>query len=103
MKLFKPLLIKLLSVIFLSFTLLALVNGTTTADDISVEYVDSDYWIPSTAPRQGFVTGQEADIMLSGIDFNNAGGPLLFNHQGVIASDGTRLFLADRNNNRILI
>ena len=41
--------------------------------------------------------------MLSGIDFNDAGGPLLFNHQGVIASDGTRLFLADRNNNRILI
>ena len=41
--------------------------------------------------------------MLSGVDFNNTGGPLLFNHPGNIASDGKRLLLADRNNNRILI
>ncbi len=41
--------------------------------------------------------------MLSGVDFNNAGGPLLFNHQGGIASDGEHFILADRNNNRVLI
>jgi hypothetical protein len=41
--------------------------------------------------------------MLSGIDFNRTGGGLLFNHPGGIASDGTRLLLADRNNNRILV
>lgn len=41
--------------------------------------------------------------MLSGIDFNNTGGPLLFNHQGGIASDRKHLLLADRNNNRVLI
>lgn len=50
-----------------------------------------------------FRSGQEADIMLSGIDFNNTGGPLLFNHPKGIATDGTHLLLADGNNNRILI
>jgi len=50
-----------------------------------------------------FTTGQDADILLSGIDFNNTGGPLLFNHPGNVATDGTRLLLADRNNNRVLI
>jgi len=42
-------------------------------------------------------------MMLSGMGFNNAGGPLLFNHPGLAASDGTHLLLADRNNNRVLI
>ena len=41
--------------------------------------------------------------MLSGIDFNNSGGPLLFNHPKGIATDGTHLLLADGNNNRVLI
>lgn len=50
-----------------------------------------------------FSSGQEADIMLSGIGFNDTGGSLLFNHPGTIATDGTHLLLADRNNNRILI
>ncbi len=50
-----------------------------------------------------FHTGQNADLMLSGVDFNNTGGPLLFNHPTGIASDGTRLLLCDRFNNRVLI
>ncbi len=54
-------------------------------------------------PSGWFETGQDADLMLSGIDFNNTGGPLLFNHPGTAASDGTHLLLADRNNNRVLI
>jgi len=54
-------------------------------------------------PSDWFTSGQNADVMLSGIDFNNTGGPLLFNHPGNVASDGTRLLLADRNNNRVLI
>src|SRR3989338_2703910 len=57
----------------------------------------------SKKPSGWFSSGQEADIMLSGIDFNNSGGSLLFNHPGTIATDGTHLLLADRNNNRILI
>jgi hypothetical protein len=53
--------------------------------------------------QQWFRTGQNADLMLSGVDFNNTGGPLLFNHPSGIASDGTRFLLCDRFNNRVLI
>lgn len=70
---------------------------------ISIESVDSSYAIASGETSGFFKTGQEADIMLAGVDFNNAGGSLLFNHQGGIATDGTHLILADRNNNRVLI
>ncbi len=54
-------------------------------------------------PTGWFETGQDADIMLSGIDFNNTGGALLFNHPKGIASDGKRLILSDTYNNRVLI
>lgn len=56
-----------------------------------------------------FTTGQDANILLSGIDFNNAGylntpgDGLLFNHPGNIATDGKRLLLVDKNNNRVLV
>ncbi len=50
-----------------------------------------------------FHTGMEADLLLSGIDFNDTGGPLLFNHPGLVSTDGEHLVLADRNNNRVLI
>lgn len=72
-------------------------------ETITVKATDSVYKTVQTKPTGWFTTGQDADIMLSGIDFNNAGGPLLFNHPGRIASDGKRLLLADRNNNRVLI
>jgi hypothetical protein len=72
-------------------------------EEITVEFIDSSYATASGETSGFFRTGQEADIMLSGIDFNDTGGPLLFNHPGGIASDGTHLLLADRNNNRVLI
>jgi len=71
--------------------------------EITVKSTAAAYKTVSTKPAGWFATGQDADIMLSGIDFNNAGGSLLFNHPGTAASDGVRLLLADRNNNRILI
>ncbi|MBI3071930.1 MAG: IPT/TIG domain-containing protein [Deltaproteobacteria bacterium] len=67
------------------------------------EDVDASYASADAGLTGNFQSGQNADIMLSGIDFNQTGGPLLFNHPGTCASDGTRLFLADRNNNRILV
>jgi hypothetical protein len=70
---------------------------------ISVEFTNSSYRIASGNTSGWFTTGQDADIMLSGIDFNNTGGPLLFSHPGSIASDGTHLLLADTWNNRVLI
>lgn len=77
--------------------------GQSIGDGFTVEVLSSRYRIASGGVSGWFVTGQDADIMLSGIDFNNTGGPLLFNHPGGIATDGTRLLLADRNNNRVLI
>lgn len=53
--------------------------------------------------RAWFTTGQAADIMLSGFGFNTTGGALSFNHLGNIATDGTRLLVCDRFNNRVLI
>ena len=50
-----------------------------------------------------FTSSQDADIMLSEIDFNNTGGPLHFSHPCTVASEGTHLLLAGRNNNRVLI
>lgn len=76
---------------------------TTRSNEVTVEFTNATYNAVSSKPSGWFATGQDADIMLSGIDFNNAGGPLLFNHPGLAASDGTHLLLADRNNNRILI
>jgi len=72
--------------------------------EISVKTTGSNYKTVSTSKPSGwFKTGQEADIMLSGFGFNNAGGSLIFNHPGGITTDGTHLILADRNNNRVLI
>lgn len=71
--------------------------------EITIKKIDSVYKSTTDKSQGWFVSNQEADILLSGVDFNNAGGPLLFNHQGGIASDGRHLILADRNNNRVLI
>jgi len=78
-------------------------QGLEPTQTISVKNVDSKYKIASAKPTGWFKTGQDADIMLSGIGFGNSGGPLLFNHPGTVATDGMHLLLADRNNNRVLV
>jgi len=70
---------------------------------VVVERTGSSYKTAAQKPEGWFTTGQNADIALSAIGFNDSGGALLFNHQGNIASDGENLILADRNNNRVLI
>lgn len=70
---------------------------------VTVEYVQSNYKAAPGGTTGFFKTGQAADILLSGFDFNNTGGPLLFNHPSGLASDGTRLIMADTFNNRVLI
>ena len=42
----------------------------------------------------------EADLVLGELGFDDAGGPLLFNHPKGIATDGQVLMLADGNNHR---
>ena len=67
------------------------------------EDLQSTYATAPSTPTGTLKTGQNADLLLSGVDFNKTGGGLLFNHNSLCASDGTRLVLADRNNNRVLI
>lgn len=73
------------------------------SQEVIVQPVETSYKIASGLTSGWFTSGQEASIMLSGINFNNSGGPLLFNHPGKVATDGKHLLLADRNNNRVLI
>jgi hypothetical protein len=73
------------------------------SQEVIVKPIKSSYKIASGNTSGWFKTGQNASIMLSGIDFNNTGGALLFNHPGKVATDGKHLLLADRNNNRVLI
>lgn len=68
-----------------------------------VESFTSRYRSAVSSRTGWFQNGQAADIMLSGFDFDDAGGPLAFNHPGGIATDGVRLVLADRNDNRVLV
>jgi hypothetical protein len=72
-------------------------------EEVGVQFYESGYRRVVSKPEGWFETGQDADILLSGIDFNYTGGPLLFNHPAGIATDGKHLLLADRNNNRVLI
>ena len=50
-----------------------------------------------------FTTNQDADLMISGVDFNNCVNGLLFNHPTGLASNGKNLIICDRFNNRVLI
>ena len=78
-------------------------DALTTAllgSEIEVEAVGSTYRIAAADTSGFFKTSQDADTLLSGVDFNNTGGPLLFNHNSGIATDGTRLVMADTFNNR---
>ena len=70
---------------------------------VQVQTVTSTYKVASGATSGFFKTGQDADILLSGFGFNDAGGPLVFNHPGGIATDGTRLYMSDTFNNRVLV
>lgn len=70
---------------------------------ITVEFIDSTYRAASGETSGWFHNGQDADILLAGIDFNNTGGALLFNNPAGMASDNTHLLLADTWNNRVLI
>lgn len=57
----------------------------------------------SLASQSWFTTYQSADLMVSGVNFNNTGGALKFNHPNGLASNGTNLLVCDRFNNRVLI
>lgn len=78
-------------------------NVKNLGNNIFLETTDSTYKTATAKPTGIFTTGQEGDIVLSALGFNNSGGSKLYNHTGTVATDGTHLLLADRNNNRVLI
>ncbi len=59
------------------------------------------FFLQTAAAQSWYTTGQKADLMVSGVDFNNTGG--YFNHPNGIATDGTHFLVCDRFNNRILV
>lgn len=78
-------------------------SGNATAAGFVSRAVASSY---RTAPggRTGtLVSGQAADLLLGGFGFGRSGGGLQFNHPRSIASDGSRLFVSDGHNNRVLV
>jgi DNA-binding beta-propeller fold protein YncE len=70
---------------------------------IRVERIDSRYKAAPGANPGTFATGQDADLLLAGFGFNDAGGALCFNHPTGLATDGTALLMTDRWNNRVLV
>lgn len=77
-------------------------NAATNTPSSSTTNTSSNN-TPVTTNTGAFTTGQDADLVVSALGFNQSGGALLFNHPGGIDSDGQRLVLADRRNNRVLI
>ena len=81
--------------------------GTPPKDDpfqeLEVKKYTSDYLEAIPTSKSLFNNYQDASLWISGYGFNKSGGPSLFNHPVSISSDGKRLALTDRNNNRILM
>ena len=71
--------------------------------DLTVKQNSSTYIKAEPSSETSFTSGQDASLWLSGHGFNKSGGPSLFNRPVSIASDGKRLAVTDRNNNRVLI
>ncbi len=72
-------------------------------ETITVTYPSSTYVVAPGGTSGFFATAQDGDIALSTFGFNDAGGPLEFNHPSGLTSDGTRLVMTDVFNNRVLI
>lgn len=70
---------------------------------IRVERVDSAYAPAPATPSGDFRTGQPSDLVLGAFGFNQSGGASALNHPTGLATDGKRLIVADRWNNRVLI
>lgn len=78
-------------------------GGPHERRELSVRATGATYKAAAGGTSGFFKTGQDADLVLSAIGFNDAGGPLLFNHPMGIAGDDDHLLLADTYNNRVLV
>jgi len=78
-------------------------KGYIILQEMKVTKQSSSYAEAIPSNKTSFNINQDASMWISGYGFNKSGGPSLFNHPVSISSDGKRLALTDRNNNRILI
>ena len=70
---------------------------------LNVYEYDSSYSIAASNSNTSFGLNESADIILSGYGFNNSGGKTKLNHPVSVSSNGEKLAVTDRFNNRILI
>jgi hypothetical protein len=73
------------------------------APGISVEKHERSYRVAIPGMQGRLKTGQSSDLMLSGFGFDRSGGALQLRYNSGITSDGKRLIVADRGNNRVLV
>ena len=70
---------------------------------LNVYEYDPAYSIAASNSNTSFGLNESADIILSGYGFNNSGGKTKLNHPVSVSSNGEKLAVTDRFNNRILI
>jgi len=78
-------------------------HSNQNAYALKVTKNDQVYNLANNSSGKRFQSGQSADLLISGFGFNDSGGPMLFNHPVSVASDGIRLVVTDRFNNRVLV
>ena len=70
---------------------------------LNVYEYDSTYSAAVSSSNTTFGLNESADIILSGFGFNNSGGKTKLNHPVSVSSNGEKIAVTDRFNNRILI
>ena len=80
-------------------------EGKSESDyySLTVTLNNSTYSQAVPSSNSTFGLNEEADMILSDYGFNETGGALKLNHPVSVASDGIRLAISDRFNNRVLI
>ena len=71
--------------------------------DLNIYNYSSSYTTASSNGKTSFGLDETADLLLSGFGFNNSGGGSKLNHPVSISSNGEKLAVTDRFNNRVLI
>ncbi|HEX4951182.1 MAG TPA: hypothetical protein VFZ34_31285, partial [Blastocatellia bacterium] len=95
---------KVTSVILFGLMLMGFAPGSAgQANNIRVTALNSQYKTIAGQYAGWFTTGQPANSVLNRAGFTDSGGALSLSYPGGIASDGKRLLLADRGNNRVLL
>ena len=78
-------------------------GSSNSAYDLNIYTYTPSYTNASSNGNTSFGLNESADILLSGFGFNNSGGKTKLNHPVSVSSNGVKLAVTDRFNNRVLI